>query len=139
MPSPDLEHAADTGSTPTDPTPTDPTPTASLALRLTEHGYLHFPAELAARLFPLDLAAPVLRGRELWLYPTRGAGGGGLILKQRNTAGDRSVLIWEQLPAGTPPGSLAAFWDGEQGVLRVALPSAQETAAAATARTTEAP
>ncbi|MEO1366544.1 MAG: hydrogenase maturation protease [Acidobacteriota bacterium] len=92
-------------------------------LLLTEHGYLHFPADLAERLFPSDLAAPVLRGRELWLYPTRGAGGGGLILKQRNPAGDRSVLIWEQLPEGTPAGSLAAFWDADQGALRLALPA----------------
>lgn len=96
-------------------------------VRLTEHGYLHFPADLAERLFPSDLAAPVLRGRELWLYPTRGAGGGGLILKQRNPAGDRSVLIWEQLPEGTPAGSLAAFWDADQGALRLALPATAST------------
>ena len=63
------------------------------------------------------------RGRELWLFPTRGAGGGGLILKQRNLAGDRSVLIWEHLPEGTPPGPLAAFWDETNGALRVALPA----------------
>ncbi|MEM9554053.1 MAG: hydrogenase maturation protease [Acidobacteriota bacterium] len=99
---------------------------ASLELRLTEHGSLHVPAELAHRLFPADLAAPVLRGRELWLYPTRGAGGGGLILKQRNPAGDRAVLIWEELPKGTPAGPLPAFWDEARGALRVALPFAAE-------------
>ena len=96
---------------------------ARATVQLTEHGYLLFPAELARRYFPSDLAAPVPRGRELWLFPTRGAGGGGLILKQRNAAGERSVLIWEHLPAGMPAGPLPAFWDENSGALRIALPA----------------
>ena len=93
-----------------------------LELELTDHGYLHVPANLAQRFFPEDVLAPVMRGAaELWLYPMRGAAGGGLILKQRNAAGDRSVLIWEALPEGTPSGRMPAFWDGQSGALRVAL------------------
>lgn len=91
-------------------------------LELTAGGSLWLTAALAARHFPHDLLVPLRRGRELWLLPTRGAGGGGLILKQRNRAGDRSVLAWEVLPPGLPPGPLAAFWDAENGALRVALP-----------------
>ncbi|MEM8961740.1 MAG: hydrogenase maturation protease [Acidobacteriota bacterium] len=93
----------------------------SLALELTDSGYLHFPVDVARRYFPEDSLAPVVRDQELWLYPTRGAAGGGLILKQRNRVGDRSVLIWEVLPDSVPPGRLPAFWDDRQKVLRLAL------------------
>lgn len=90
-------------------------------MTLTARGYLHLPADLARRYFPHDLLAAIPRRREVWLLPTRGAGAGGLILKQRNRAGDRSVLVWHLLPPGTAPGARPAFWDDAQGALRVAL------------------
>ncbi|MCG8459883.1 MAG: hypothetical protein MI919_26685 [Holophagales bacterium] len=96
-----------------------PGPTA--VVELTEQGYLHLPGAMAELYFPEGLLVPVARGRELWLYPTRGAAGGGLILKQRNLAGDRSVLIWEALPEGTPSGRLPVFWDPQQAALRMGL------------------
>lgn len=92
-------------------------------VELTESGYLHLPAPLALRYFPHDALAAQVKGPELWLTPLRGHGGGGLILKQRNRGGDRSVLIWEVLPEGTRPGSRQGFWDSERAVLRVALGS----------------
>ena len=94
---------------------------ATLEVSLTEQGYLHLPAELARQYFPHDLLAAITRPREVWLMPTRGAGAGGLILKQRNAQGDRSVLIWHLLPPDTAPGVRAAFWDEANGALRVAL------------------
>lgn len=92
-----------------------------LEVELTEQGYLHLAAPLAERYFPNDALAAQVRDRELWLTPLRGHGGGGLILKRRNRAGDRSVLIWEVLPQGTRPGARQGFWDHERAVLRVAL------------------
>jgi hypothetical protein len=97
-------------------------PAEAAPLELAAGGSLRIPAALAALHFPHDVLVVLPRGRELWLLPTRGAAAGGLILKQRNRAGDRSVLIWEALPSSFSPGPLDSFWDAENGALRVALP-----------------
>ena len=76
---------------------------------------------LAASRFPSDALAAVARDGELWLFPLRGPSSGGLLLKQRNVAGDRAVLVREQLPDAFPAGMRAAFWDDEHKVLRVTL------------------
>ena len=90
------------------------TPLAAIALELTPTGYLVVPALVARALFPHDVA--------LWLYPTRGPAGGGLLLKQRNPAGDRCVLLTETLGArAVRPGPCAAMWDARAGALRVPL------------------
>lgn len=88
---------------------------------ITTKGYLIIPADMAATYFPNDVLIAMVKTPELWLLPMRGAAGGGLLLKQRNPAGDRSVLIWEALPEDTPSGTRAAFWDAERGAVRVAL------------------
>jgi len=95
-----------------------------MTVKLTDTGYLQLPADLAERYFPFDLLFAVVRGKELWLLPARGPGGGGLLLKRRNARGDRSVLVREMIPE-TPPGSLVAFWDERQSALRVALPASE--------------
>ena len=92
-----------------------------MELRLTEQGYLHLPAELARRYFPEDVLVILVKPPEVWLLPLRGAAAGGLLLKQRNLAGDRSVLVHEQLPPETEPGLYSAFWDEANGALRLAL------------------
>lgn len=92
-----------------------------MQVELTDNGYLLIPAEVAATYFPNDVLIPMVKTPELWLLPMRGAAGGGLLLKQRNLAGDRSVLIWEMLPEGTRAGKRTAFWDQERGAVRVAL------------------
>lgn len=97
-----------------------------LTVIFTELGDLHLSADLAQAHFPNDVLVPIVRGGELWLMPTRGAAAGGLLLKRRNRAGDRSTLIWESLQqAGASPQEVAgprpAFWDAERGALRVAL------------------
>ncbi|RMD77318.1 MAG: hydrogenase maturation protease [Chloroflexi bacterium] len=89
-------------------------------LELTTHGYLHMPAVLAERYFPSGVLVAFLRDNEIWLAPLRGPAAGGLLLKQRNARGDRSVLLWEVLPPTTPPGYRRAVWDEEHGVLRIA-------------------
>jgi hypothetical protein len=90
-------------------------------IAITDRGYLQLSAELAVRYFPNDALVVLVRDAELWLLPTLGGGAGGLVLKQRNRQGDRSVLIWELLPPDMPYGSRNAFWDEQNGALRVAL------------------
>lgn len=94
---------------------------AAIEIALTEQGSLHLSAEVAARFFPHDLLAVLPMAAELWLLPTRGPAAGGLILKRRNAAGDRSVLIWHLLPHGVQAGPRPAIWDDARGALRVPL------------------
>jgi hydrogenase maturation protease len=93
----------------------------SCAVELTPGGYLVIAAEVARTFFPNDTLLVFSKARELWLLPTRGAGGGGLLLKQRNPDGDRAVLVREVLGDALPVGKLPAIWDDAQGALRVAL------------------
>ncbi len=97
-----------------------------MEIELTEQGYLRLRVELAQRYFPDDVLVTIVKQPELWLLPLRGAAAGGLLLKQYNLQGDRSVLIWEQLPAFTLPGRYPAFWDEEHKALRVALGIARD-------------
>ena len=97
-----------------------------MRIELTDQGYLRLPAELARRYFPEDVLVVLVKKPELWLLPLRGAAAGGLLLKQYNLQGDRSVLIWEHLPPHTPPGDYLAFWDEAVGALRVALGAARD-------------
>ncbi|MBK9978817.1 MAG: hydrogenase maturation protease [Gemmatimonadetes bacterium] len=87
----------------------------------TSHGYLVLQADVARTYFPGDTILALKRDRELWLLPTRGAAAGGLVLKQRNLEGDRSVLVREVLEDAPVVGTRAAIWDAREGVLRVAL------------------
>lgn len=92
-----------------------------VTVEFTAEGYLRLDAALAAGRFPSDAAAAVPRDGELWLYPLRGPSSGGLLLKQRNSAGDRAVLIHEVLADGVPVGIRAACWDDEHKALRISL------------------
>jgi hydrogenase maturation protease len=90
-------------------------------VEFTEDGYLRLDARLAAMRFPSGAAVALPREGQLWLLPLRGPQSGGLLLKQRNPAGDRSVLIRQVLGDGGPVGVRRAVWDGEQGALRIDL------------------
>ncbi|MEM9665990.1 MAG: hydrogenase maturation protease [Bacteroidota bacterium] len=100
-----------------------PDPMHEVLLR--EDGYLLIPRDVAADHFPNDLLFATIRDGEMWLLPTRGPAGGGFILKQRNAAGDRAVLLREAVPPGTSPGQRPATWDAQVCALRLplALPS----------------
>ena len=95
-----------------------------MEIKVTEQGYLHLSADIARRYFPEDVLVVLNKTPELWLLPLRGASAGGLLLKQRNLKGDRSVLIWEHLPDKTAAGNYPAFWDETRGALRIALQGA---------------
>jgi hypothetical protein len=87
---------------------------------ITSTGYLHIPAEEAMR-FRTGTAIALIRGEELWIMPVSHPGAGGLLLKLRNSRGDRSMFVEEFLPEGVPPGERSAVWDDQLGALRIPL------------------
>ncbi len=95
----------------------------ALRVEITSQGSLRLAAEVAQRFFPADALVALVRGPELWLLPVRGPAAGGLLLKQRNPQGDRSVVLQGIVERDLPAGRHAAFWDVERGALRVALPA----------------
>jgi hydrogenase maturation protease len=102
--------------------PLRPPPEAPEAVvELTGDGYLRLDADLAALRFPADAAVAVVEGDALVLIPLRGPSAGGLILKQRTLAGDRSLLVREVLGDAVAAGRRPATWDGDRGALRVPL------------------
>jgi hydrogenase maturation protease len=90
-------------------------------VEFTDDGYLRLDARLAARRFPSSAAVALVRDGQLWLLPLRGPQSGGLLLKQRNPAGDRSALVRDVLSDHIPVGIRHAVWDDDQGALRVSL------------------
>jgi hydrogenase maturation protease len=101
--------------------PEDPTALGPLTVDFTDDGYLRLSAQLAAARFPADVAVGALRDDELWLLPLRSPRSGGLLLKQRNPAGDRAVLVREILRDVIPTGACRAHWDDDHGALRISL------------------
>ncbi|WP_006242867.1 MULTISPECIES: hydrogenase maturation protease [Mycobacteriaceae] len=101
-----------------------PEASAELQVEFTADGYIRLDAALAASRFPSDAVAAVKRDGALWLIPLRGPGSGGLLLKQRNPAGDRTALVREVLEDHIPTGIQGAFWDDAQAALRIPLDSA---------------
>ena len=86
-------------------------------------GYLRIARPDAERFFPEDTLLAMWRDDSLLLLPTRGAAAGGLMLKQRNRSGDRSVLIAEVFQFEIPTGTFQANWDETIGGFRVSLTS----------------
>jgi hydrogenase maturation protease len=101
--------------------PPDPTDPNDLAVEFTKDGYLRLSAVLSAARFPANVAVGAVRDDQLWLLPLRGPRSGGLLLKQRNAAGDRAVLVRELLHDVIPTGVRRAFWDTDHGALRIPL------------------
>lgn len=106
--------------------PLRPAGRREVSVEFTADGYLRIDAELAAARFPSDAVAAVLRDGTFWLIPLRGPRSGGLLLKQRNPAGDRSVLVGELLRETPLRGVFRAFWDDEQSALRVPVSASEE-------------
>ena len=92
-----------------------------LRFEITDRGYLILPSDVAASYFPEDACVAMIREGELWTMPIRSAASGGLMMKQRNLDGDRSVLVWEALGDDQPRGVYPAFWDQENGAMRIDL------------------
>nr|WP_313775579.1 hydrogenase maturation protease [Mycobacterium sp.] len=93
----------------------------------TADGYLCLDAALAAARFPSDAVAAVIRDGDFWLIPLCGPRSGGLLLKQRNPVGDRSVLVSELVRDTLLTGVCRAFWDDEHSALRIPIPTGAGT------------
>jgi len=93
-----------------------------MTIELSSDGYMRLSREDAGEFFPEDTLLALWREGSFVLLPTRGAGAGGLMLKQRNAEGDRSLLISEVFEFEIPNGSFTAIWDDSIGGLRVNLP-----------------
>ncbi len=103
------------------------TDTVRARIEFTDQGSLRLDAETARLYFPSDTLVALVRGPELWLLPVRGAAAGGLLLKQRNLRGDRSVVLHGLFEREFPAGRHEAFWDAGHGALRVAFAAADGT------------
>ncbi len=100
----------------------------SLQLELSQDGYLRLSASMAQRHFPNDTVLALWRDGMLVLLPTRGAAAGGLMLKQSNVAGDRSLLISEVFDFDIPAGHYMGDWDEAIGGWRVAVSRTERSA-----------
>lgn len=94
-------------------------------VEVTETGHLRIPAALAAARFPADACGLGLvegdTALELHMIPLQGPANGGQLLKQRNLAGDRVILVRETLSDDLPVGNHRTRWDHTLGVLVVNL------------------
>jgi hypothetical protein len=94
-----------------------------MRVELTPGGDLILAAEVAQRCFgeaPSALVA--VRGEELWAVALGPGAVGGLLLKRRNRAGDRSMLVIEALrETNWEAGEREARWDEGERALRVPL------------------
>ena len=106
--------------------PLRPGATREVTVEFTADGYLRLDAALAASRFPSDAVAAVIRDGDLVLIPLRGPRSGGLLLKQRNPAGDRSLLIREVIADRAISGVTGAFWDDATKSLRIPLQGRRE-------------
>ncbi|MCI9888440.1 hydrogenase maturation protease [Micrococcales bacterium 31B] len=80
-------------------------------VELTDDGYVRIPATLAERWFPGGTAIPQRDGAHLLLVPLHNSASGGTMLKIRNSAGDRSILVLGQLPEPFAPGVKTVAWE----------------------------
>ncbi len=94
---------------------------AMVEAELSEQGDLRLTAEMANRWFPNDSLVALRQDDELLLFPLTGPERGGLFLKQRTQAGDRSTLLSEILGLDHPTGPISGRWDAEAAAMRFDL------------------
>lgn len=94
----------------------------TVTVEITDSGYLHLDAATARTCFPSDAFGAILSSDALRLMPLRASTAGGLLLKQRNVAGDRSALIrhvFDDAGRVAPCGRFPARWDEQRHCLEV--------------------
>ncbi|MEN1680140.1 MAG: hydrogenase maturation protease [Planctomycetota bacterium] len=96
-------------------------PSSRPRMEITANGYLRMPCGVAEEYFPNDTLLAMVRDGVLSLLPTRSAAAGGLLLKQRNPQGDRSLLLSEVFDFELPSGEFEFEWDEAGGALRAKI------------------
>lgn len=89
------------------------------SVEFTGKGYLVIPAHLANRYFPGDSLVALMRDSRLFLLPIRNQASGGLLMKHRNSKGDRSVFINEVTRGREIKGVFKAVWHEADAALVV--------------------
>ncbi len=93
-----------------------------VTVEFTPEGHLRLPAAFARAHFPEDrLAALRTPDGAIVVMPVGAAASGGLMLKQRNVAGDRSVLLREALADDYPVGWVDAAWSRKRRRLTITV------------------
>ena len=107
---------------------------------ITADGYLRLPGAFAQQYFPADRCAGLVTGGRYVLMPASVHAPNGMIIKQRNLAGDRSVLVREVWGDDHPVGPVTVIWQAARRrlVLEGAATSTDTTLAATTATATTA-
>lgn len=98
-------------------------PPSFVEVEIDKDGYLRLTAAVADQFFPASVCGAIHIGRQLSLVPIQSQSNGGHLLKQRNAAGDRCVLVRELTEADLAQGVYPAVWDAEAGSLVVSLDS----------------
>lgn len=94
----------------------------SVTVEFTPEGHLRLPAAFAQAHFPEDrIAALRTPEGQIVVMPVGVAASGGLMLKQRNVAGDRSVLLREALADDYPVGAVDAQWSQKRRRLTITV------------------
>lgn len=106
---------------------------------ITADGYLRLPGAFAQQYFPADRCAGLVTGGRYVLMPASVHAPNGMIIKQRNLAGDRSVLVREVWGDDHPVGPVTVIWQAArrrlvlEGVAASADTTLASTASTATA------
>ncbi|MHB1172358.1 MAG: hypothetical protein ACYCZY_07645 [Lacisediminihabitans sp.] len=83
----------------------------SVVVEITADGYLRLPAEFCHEHFPQDRCAGLRQDESTFVVmPVSAIAPNALIMKQRNLAGQRSVLIREVCGDDYPVGQIEAIW-----------------------------
>lgn len=85
-------------------------PDEVVAAEITQDGYLRLPPEVCAAHFRADRCVGIRHDSEYVLLPATVYAQNGMIMKQRNPAGQRSVLIREVWGDDHPVGAVQARW-----------------------------
>lgn len=97
----------------------------AVVAEFTEDGYLRLPGDFSQQHFPADRCVGIVKAGQYVLMPASVHAPNGLIMKQRNLAGERSTLVREVWGDDHPVGQVLATW--QAGSRRLVIDGAPAT------------